>query len=1011
MVCADLEAEPVPAHTTRSRIVLLATALLLAPALAGLSPPASATPVVLDHFLDGSASATLNFSSRTWNDTLALEVPRGATVLSAAVTVAGVEGSSIACATMDFSTNPVGDDLWALYKGGINLYPPDVDPYASGWPLIAAADVRSIKAADNIYWHTQTPNAPKVDPWEWALQLYHFHPGVAAPRAYELSWRGYGYCSANRSNIPYQGELWLYNHTNTTWDKIAGFTGNVAGDRWLNASFDAGSDYASSNGSVDAAIVGPHSDAQIQVPNPKIDNGHIYTDYIGLRIDAAGTLEFPWNATLDVAGSRMDLSSGPLSGTVVVGDSLGLRQAIQRTVDAATVMPGSVTAALNFSVAWPTFAALEVRGLRVVYEPVVNAPPAWRGPASCEVQEDSQWTEVLDLGAAFSDDHNQDALRFAIVSASDPANLSTRVQFGVSGNWTLAVKPTHDLFGDFSVALNATDLFGAVTVSPPITVRVIQVPDRPILEDPGELHATEGVPFNSTLHVVDADLPDDAFTFNDNSDYLDVDPATGRFDWTPAKDQVGTHRFSVTVTDRFALTSTVAVNIVVANVNDPPAIESALALVVDQDEFVSYVIEATDPDLPFGDSVTYYAFSEDIEVACDMSTGRVTFTPTNDNVGVLSILIRVQDRAGLKDDRTLAVTVGNVNDPPALQEVGDQTHAQGDAVSVRLEWTDPDLSVAGGGEHLALSGDGPAWLQPDASGLVAFTADQTRVGVWWANYTVTDALGLTDTVKVRWSITDVNDAPVITTVVPGTVNALEDQPFTLSLAATDLDADLLVWTDDCPLFIIGRSTGAVSFTPTQSVVGTHRVTVTVSDGRGGTAAVSFDLVVANVNDLPVLGNVAPLSGTSYREGEAVSFMATATDADGDALTYIWKEGTKELGRGSPFTTTGLKPGKHTVTLVVDDGNATVERQLDVVVRAEEGGGVGGAGTAILLLVVIAVIVVIAVVALAMRSRKGQPPAEQETASLAGPEGAAGAPGVKAPEGEEPPKIEIEIREV
>ena len=160
----------------------------------------------------------------------------------------------------------------------------------------------------------------------------------------------------------------------------------------------------------------------------------------------------------------------------------------------------------------------------------------------------------------------------------------------------------------------------------------------------------------------------------------------------------------------------------------------------------------------------------------------------------------------------------------------------------------------------------------------------------------------------------------------------------------------------------------------------------------------------------MLGNVVPLNGTSYKEGEAVSFLATATDADGDSLTYIWKEGSRELGRGSPFTTSGLKAGKHTVTLVVDDGNATVERQLEVVVKEKEG-GVGGAGTIILLVAVIAVAAVIVVVALAMRSRKGPPPAEQETASLAGPEGAAGGQTTTSSEAEEPPKIEIEHREV
>jgi hypothetical protein len=282
------------------------------------------------------------------------------------------------------------------------------------------------------------------------------------------------------------------------------------------------------------------------------------------------------------------------------------------------------------------------------------------------------------------------------------------------------------------------------------------------------------------------------------------------------------------------------------------------------------------------------------------------------------------------------------------------------------------------------------------------------VGVRWVNYTLTDAAGLASKVLVVWTVTDVNDPPVISTVVPATVDAREGERLVLELAATDLDGNTLVWSDDSSLFTVGSTNGTIAFTPTQSDVGTHRVTVTVSDGHQGEASASFDIVVANVNDLPVIGNVAPLSGTSYKQGEAVSFLASATDQDGDRLAYIWKEGARELGRGSPFTTSSLRPGKHTVTLVVDDGNATVERRLDVVVKEEEG-GIGP--MAILLVLAIVAAVVIVVVVLAMRSRKGKPSAGEETASLAWPGDTAREPAAKAPEAEEPPKIEIEHREV
>jgi hypothetical protein len=345
------------------------------------------------------------------------------------------------------------------------------------------------------------------------------------------------------------------------------------------------------------------------------------------------------------------------------------------------------------------------------------------------------------------------------------------------------------------------------------------------------------------------------------------------------------------------------------------------------------------------------------------------------------------------------VTVANVNDPPVLDAIGDQSRTQGDSVSVQLHWTDPDLAVAGAGEHVTLTGDGPAWLLPDASGLIAFTADQSKVGVWYANYTVTDAAGLSSTEMVRWTILDVNDMPVITTVLPGVVAAVEGQPFTFTFAATDIDGDGLVWSDDSPLFVIGVSAGTISFTPKRTDVGTHRVTVTVSDGRGGTASATFDLTVATVNHSPVINAVAPANGTAYDRGEAITFMATATDLDGDALTYVWKEGGIELGRGSTFKTSFPRNGIHTVTLVVSDGNATAERQLEVKVKyaTDQGSGLGHVRAFIIGMAILGTVAIIVIVAMVMRSRKGRPPAEQEAASLAGPEAAAGAPAAKPPE--------------
>jgi competence protein ComGC len=80
----------------------------------------------------------------------------------------------------------------------------------------------------------------------------------------------------------------------------------------------------------------------------------------------------------------------------------------------------------------------------------------------------------------------------------------------------------------------------------------------------------------------------------------------------------------------------------------------------------------------------------------------------------------------------------------------------------------------------------------------------------------------------------------------------------------------------------------------------------------------------------------------------------------------------------------------------------------VVVKEKEGGF--GLTTVLLVLAIVAVVVIVVVV-MAMRSRKAKPAAVEGTASLVWPGDKAVETGAKAPEAEEPPKIEIEIREV
>ena len=947
-------------RATMVLVALVAVCMMLPPP--ALCEEGRSPSMVVDSFTGGITNATMTFVGQLSNDSLGIELPRGATVLSATLTVEGIEGTVMPSTLVDFGNTRPGKGLWARWTEGQGLYPPTVDPYQNRWNPASLADYMGVAKSDNTVWKTETTDAGKP-PYAWPVQLYHFNPGVAGAQELTVMWEGMSSCSFNDTH-DYHCELWLRDHKALEWDMVASYSSDKDDDVWLNYTFVPPSDYYSANGSVDMAVVGIHS--QWAGPMlPAFDVGHLYSDYVALRANTTGSTEYPTDVGLDVGGHVVQTPSGVLMGGLVLGDAHGLKDAVQAAVDDAVVEPGDIALPFNLSVGATTAGLLRVSALRIEYEPPVNLAPEWRGPASVEVPEDAPTTDVLDLDASFVDDHNTGLLSFRLVAVD--ANLTAAVVVGTGGNDTLSVRPAPDFFGDAPVTVKAIDRFGACATAE-LVVRVLQRPDKPVLQDVGELHADERVPFYYKVVAADLDLPDDRLTFSDDSPAFDIDPATGEIMWTPLPSQIGRHEALVTVTDDYGLSDTRLVTIVVANSNDAPRITSPLELAARQGESITYIIRADDPDVPFGDGLVFSAFAETLGLDVGSLTGTVTFTPTNAEVPSFVITLRVQDALGTTDERPLVVSVENVNDPPEWVEPGTLTYDQGETVAQRLVALDPDIGLdIPVREHLTYSSQGLVALQADVDGWVNFTADASMVGEHTASYTVRDANGLTDTMTVRWVFLNVNDPPVLLGDRPVTVVATEDAPFTFTLGAADPDGDTLTWSDDTDLFDIGADNGTIGFTPAQADVGTHPVTVTISDGQGGTLAVAFDVVVANVNDAPVANITKPAAGTRVKEGGALDLEATATDEDGDALEYTWKEGSRVLGTGRLLTVKDLGAGRHVITLIVGDGVATASASVTVEV---EGGGVGS-GALVYLAITIVVIVLAAVVIVLLSRRRAQ----------------------------------------
>ncbi len=114
-----------------------------------------------------------------------------------------------------------------------------------------------------------------------------------------------------------------------------------------------------------------------------------------------------------------------------------------------------------------------------------------------------------------------------------------------------------------------------------------------------------------------------------------------------------------------------------------------------------------------------------------------------------------------------------------------------------------------------------------------------------ADYTVTAP-------QVPTEEPEANNAPTVAAAI-GSQTATEDTAFSLDISSVFADVDA---GDTLTYSVSGASwltlTGTtLSGTPLQEHVGTHTITVTASDGNGGTVTETFTLTVENTDDAPV----------------------------------------------------------------------------------------------------------------------------------------------------------------
>jgi len=173
-----------------------------------------------------------------------------------------------------------------------------------------------------------------------------------------------------------------------------------------------------------------------------------------------------------------------------------------------------------------------------------------------------------------------------------------------------------------------------------------------------------------------------------------------------------------------------------------------------------------------------------------------------------------------------------------------------------------------------------------------------------------------------------NRAPAVTASAAPTSGRA---PLTVSFTAdgSDPDGDQLDYVWD---FGDGSVSQERNPDHTYSAPGTYTARVTATDPWGETAGDEIAITVAEPNRAPSV--TASADPTSGRVPLTVSFAASGSDPDGDALEYLWEYGDGETSTAQNPSHTYRTTGTYTAKVTVSDdwgGTATDE----VVIRVEE----------------------------------------------------------------------------
>ena len=534
-------------------------------------------------------------------------------------------------------------------------------------------------------------------------------------------------------------------------------------------------------------------------------------------------------------------------------------------------------------------------------------PPTILNPiVDISVDEDAANTGI-DLSNVFTDIDNPDSEIFKVVKANSNKNLLS-AYVSPDDNNQLILDYKDNKSG--SAVIQVSGLSGGALVTDEFTVTVNPVDDAPVVApipgqsiNEGETFAT--IDLNNYLTEYDGDAVNWTWSGNQN---LIVSKTAGNIITisTPNNDWNGTENITFTATDQTtgALSAGSQAEFKVFPIDDPPVVASPIPDIVtdensplktidlfpvfhdiDNDDaaIVKSVILNTGPDL----------------ITASISGNNLTLLYQPYEHGNATFVIQAVSNGKSVTD-TFAVTVNSVDDPPEINDPGNQTIAEGENFTpVGLN----DFLVEHDGDAVIWSVSGQTDLIPvisDQQVLTVATPDADWFGSETLSIRATDQTSnaLSASRNIIFTVTPVDDPPYVNNPVADFTVQEDDNAVTIDLQQVFADVDNVsgdfsysVKTNTHPEIVQTSISGSIltlNFAPQQN--GAAAITVQAAT-NGKTVTDDFTVTVEPVDDPPEIADISPQTISEGGSFAPVDLDSYLSEFDGDQVSWSYSGNT------------------------------------------------------------------------------------------------------------------------